>query len=276
MLKDEIISYIQLLNKNFGLQISLHGPKIMVGEFLSYGIHTNPYCMLIKQNKRLWHKCRCQQSRILAGNIPACGTCFAGVFEYIVPLQTNGSKKPQAFICISGYRDDKRAARQRALLSRSYGMDKRALERAYQKHLKPMPDAPPDASLLAPLVAMLERYFAKVSPARSGSGDYIYAHAIAYIHQHYKEKIRLEDICDFCHCSKSYISHMFKKQSGTSVSNYIAQLRLEKAKKLLQSGRFTVKAAAEAVGYSEPYYFSNSFKKYYNISPSSIIGGKDE
>lgn len=270
MLKEEILRYMQTLHKSFGLQISIHGPKVMIGEFLDYGIHSNPYCMLIKQDKRLWHKCRCQQSKILAGDVPSCGTCFAGVFEYILPLQTKTDCKPQAFVCISGYQNDKRAARQLRLLERSYGMDIHSLFEAYNTHLRPMPEALPEEKLLAPLIEMLEKYFAKASPARNGSGDYIYAHAIAYIHQHYKEKICLEDICAFCHCSKSYISHMFKKRTGCSVSNYIAQLRLEKARKLLEREHITVKAAAEAVGFPEPYYFSNSFKKYFNIAPSAI------
>ena len=112
MLKDEIIRYMQLLHKDFGLQISVHGPKVTVGEFLDYGIHSNPYCMLVKQNERLWHKCRCQQSKIVSGNVPTCGTCFAGVFEYIVPILPQGQKGAQAFICISGYQDNRRAEKQ--------------------------------------------------------------------------------------------------------------------------------------------------------------------
>lgn len=270
MLKEEILRYMHTLQKTFGLQISIHGPKVMIGEFLNYGIHSNPYCMLVKENKQLWHKCRCQQTKILSGKVTTCGTCFAGVFEYIVPLKTKDDQKPQAFICISGYRDDKRAMRQLRLLERSYGMDIHALTKAYNTHLREKPEHLPEEKLLAPLIEMLERYFSKAGPARNGSGDYIYAHAIAYIHQHYKAKIRLEDICNFCHCSKSYISHMFKKRTGCSVSNYIMQLRLEKAKKLLEREHITVKAAAEAVGFPEPYYFSNSFKKYFNIAPSAI------
>lgn len=271
MLKDEILRYMQLLRKDFGLQISVHGPKVLLGEFLDYGIHSNPYCMLVKQNGRLWQKCRCQQSKIVSGSVPACGTCFAGVFEYIVPIFLKDADKPQAFICISGYQDDKRAKKQLRLLERSYGMDARTLMQAYKTHLRPMPKTPPEPALLKPLTEMLEKYFTAAKRVQSSSGDYIYAHAIAYIHQHYKERIRLENICDFCHCSKSYISHMFKKRAGSSVSNYITALRLKKAKKLLEGGGYTVRAAAEAVGFPEPYYFSNTFKKFYHIAPSSVI-----
>ncbi|MBQ4160908.1 MAG: helix-turn-helix transcriptional regulator [Clostridia bacterium] len=270
MLLEEILRYMQTLKKDFGLQLSLHGPKTMLGDFPDYRIHSNPYCMLIKQSPQLWHKCHRQQSKIVSHEVSSCGTCFAGVFEYIIPLRTGAGEKTQVFMCISGYRNDARAQRQLRMLERSFGMDMQVLKAAYEKYLRPMPDAPPDAEVLAPLVKMLEQYFSNPKNRRGSNSDYIYAHAIAYIHQHYREKIRLEDICNFCHCSKSYISHMFKKRTGCSVSNYIMQLRLEKAKKLLERERITVKAAAEAVGFPEPYYFSNSFKKYFNIAPSAI------
>ena len=271
MPKEEIVHYIQTLNKTFGLQISVHGLTVPVSDFLDYGIHSNPYCMLIKQDKRLWHKCKCQQNKILKKDTPpACGTCFAGVFEYIIPIYLPDSAKPQAFISISGYRSPDRAKRQLHLLSECYGLSEKALQVAYETHLRPLPDSVPDEEIIAPLVEMLQKHFASATQKKSNSSDYVYAHAIAYIHQHYKEKIRLEDICNFCHCSKSYISHMFKQRCGTSVSGYIMTLRLKKAKTLLENDAVTVKAAAEAVGFTEPYYFSNSFKKYYNIAPSSV------
>ena len=71
MSKEEIVHYIQTLKKTFGLQISVHGVTVPVSEFVDYGIHTNPYCMLIKQDKRLWQKCKCQQNRILKKRLSA-------------------------------------------------------------------------------------------------------------------------------------------------------------------------------------------------------------
>ncbi len=276
MPKEEIIRYMQMLEKNFGLHISVHSGKIDTSDFLNYGIHANPYCMLIKQNSKLWQKCRCQQSKISSDlSAPKCGTCFAGVFEYILPVPMQNGENSRTFICISGYRDDARFEKQKHLLCKHYGLDEHKLSAAFRTHLHAAPDAPPDESLLSPLLWMLSDYIAAAKSSRSSCSDYVYAHAIAYIHQHYTQKIRLEDICDFCHCSASYISHMFKKRSGNSISAYIMALRLKRAKKLLENGNITVRAAAEAVGFTEPYYFSNSFKKYFHISPSSIANRKE-
>ena len=81
------------------------------------------------------------------------------------------------------------------------------------------------------------------------------------------KNISLDDMSKNMYISSVYISKVFKEKTGESPINYLINLRLEKAKDLLISTESPVKAIAQSVGYSDAYYFSKLFKKYYGNSP---------
>lgn len=73
----------------------------------------------------------------------------------------------------------------------------------------------------------------------------------------------------------SYLSNIFKKEQGCSLSKYITSVRLEEARRLLvKYTDRTLIEISEAVGYTDVYYFSKNFKSYYGISPSKYQEGK--
>ena len=53
-------------------------------------------------------------------------------------------------------------------------------------------------------------------------------------------------------------------------SNYIALLRIQKAKEMLSNTELPIKEVAAACGFEDAYYFSNFFKKQFGISPTSF------
>jgi two-component system response regulator YesN len=71
--------------------------------------------------------------------------------------------------------------------------------------------------------------------------------------------------------SQGYVSSVFGKATGTSVVEYITELRLEEARRVLETGESNVNEAARAVGYTDPYYFSKRFKKRFGVSPSHFV-----
>lgn len=67
----------------------------------------------------------------------------------------------------------------------------------------------------------------------------------------------------------SYLSNIFKKECGCSLSRYLSNIRLENAKRLMEENPVrTLMDISEAVGFSDVYYFSKNFKSVYGISPS--------
>ena len=67
----------------------------------------------------------------------------------------------------------------------------------------------------------------------------------------------------------SYLSDAFRRFHGQTLSQYITQVRMAKARDLLLSGELSLVEVMEQVGYSDPYYFSKRFKKFYGVSPSA-------
>lgn len=102
---------------------------------------------------------------------------------------------------------------------------------------------------------------------RSGIGNSL-TRVKDYLALHYAEAdISLERVADALSFSVSYISLLLKKD-GTSFTKYITGLRMEKAKTLLLDPESKVIVVASQVGYSDPFYFSHCFKKFYGTSPA--------
>jgi len=64
-----------------------------------------------------------------------------------------------------------------------------------------------------------------------------------------------------------YLCQVFKRYAGTSISHYIQQLRVQRAKHLLHNTAKSVQEIAKDVGYADPFYFSRIFKKIEGVSP---------
>ena len=71
--------------------------------------------------------------------------------------------------------------------------------------------------------------------------------------------------------SNKYLSHFFKEKMNVSYSEYLRSLRFQYAISLFELGISSVKNVALLSGFSDPLYFSNSFKKAIGISPSEFI-----
>ena len=89
-----------------------------------------------------------------------------------------------------------------------------------------------------------------------------------YVNEHYKDvNLGVAQIAEGLRMNRSYLSTMFKNQSGVGVLEYISKYRLEKAKELLTDGELTVEQVSAEVGYSEPRTLRRIFKKYEGVTP---------
>ena len=70
--------------------------------------------------------------------------------------------------------------------------------------------------------------------------------------------------------SMGYLSGLFKKESGTNFVKYLTDVRMEKSIQLLRTTDMKVYEIAYETGFSNPHYFSISFKKYTGMSPSEF------
>ncbi len=88
-----------------------------------------------------------------------------------------------------------------------------------------------------------------------------------YIQTHFKERITIEDISASVHLNGSYISHLFRKTFGYTITDYITYVRLENAKIILADPGANIYNAAMESGFNDVSYFSRVFKKIEGLSP---------
>jgi two-component system response regulator YesN len=89
-----------------------------------------------------------------------------------------------------------------------------------------------------------------------------------YILENYKRDISLDDVSRNVNVSPYYFSKIFKEATGEGFVKYLTAIRIEKAKELLSSTEYSMREICSMCGYSDPNYFSRSFKKNAGITPS--------
>ena len=89
-----------------------------------------------------------------------------------------------------------------------------------------------------------------------------------YIHKHYSNSsLSVEMLASQVYLTPDYLSRLFKKSTKKSLSQYIRQIRMEKASELLRTTNLKVIDIGISVGYPNYSYFCQSFREYYGKSP---------
>ncbi|MDQ0090168.1 AraC-like DNA-binding protein [Paenibacillus anaericanus] len=91
-----------------------------------------------------------------------------------------------------------------------------------------------------------------------------------YIKENYSSMIRMDTLSDMTGLSRNYIIRQFRKCYGTTPSDYLATIRIEKAKQLSIHTDLTISEIANRVGYADLHSFSRMFKKRMGISLSQF------
>lgn len=108
-----------------------------------------------------------------------------------------------------------------------------------------------------------ELYLSLFSTKQNGQPSYshIVKKCIDFIHNDFQKNIGLSEAAEKTGVSHSYLSFIFKQETGVNFNAALAQYRIEKAKKLLATTSLRIYQVAEQVGFSNPYYFSKVFKE---------------
>lgn len=92
--------------------------------------------------------------------------------------------------------------------------------------------------------------------------------AKAYIEEHYAESLTIEQLARITELSPKYFVDLYKKTYGTSAMDYLAKVRINRAKQIMAKSNAKLKDIAHQVGYHDEYYFSHRFKKEAGVSPT--------
>lgn len=250
-----IANYLDFIENHCEISISIHFdenspytlPDHVNSTLLTYNSHKNPYCMIVKKN--LHRKCIQTQTQLHSACVSSgfCHVCHAGVLQYIYPLKYRNGTVGFAAIC--GFRPAEETHIAEMHIWKQFLSASAPPIHLYDK-------------ILAPLDVMVEKLFSEEAVENSDE----YTALVRYLNEYHVD-VHIEDLCKHFGRSKSHISHLFKKRSGISITEFCNQLRLEDARLLLLISNRSVTEIAYDTGFSDPSYFIKRFKDKFGTSP---------
>lgn len=93
--------------------------------------------------------------------------------------------------------------------------------------------------------------------------------AIQYMNDHLTESIKLPDLAKHTGLSRQHLIHLFNRETGVPPIEYYLRIKMQRAGQILDLTDLSIKEVSDAVGISDPYYFSRLFKKITGYSPTS-------
>jgi len=96
--------------------------------------------------------------------------------------------------------------------------------------------------------------------------------AVAYVLEHYTERLRMEDVAQRFYMNPAYFSRAFKQKTGEGFSEMTNRLRMNWARELLENSSMRVADVARAAGYTDLKHFTAQFKKQFDKTPSQCRG----
>lgn len=125
---------------------------------------------------------------------------------------------------------------------------------------------------LAAMTEKLGRNSAAAPPADAEkdagkqAGSFLVKQAVAYMEQHYAQKLTLQEVADECYVSQWHLSKLINRHTEKNFYDLLNSIRIEKAKELLADPRLKIGEIAELVGYSDNGHFARTFKKLEGVS----------
>ena len=117
------------------------------------------------------------------------------------------------------------------------------------------------------MIKVFSSFMEEVSNSSNKKNMAIVERAMKCMRTNYNKNLTLGKIAKAACVNTYYLSHLFKKELGMTVVDYLTKVRIEEAKRLLQNDRMSIIEIALEVGYEDQSYFSKVFKKSEHTTP---------
>ena len=240
--------------------------------------HSNRYCLKIKENMSLRHKCvslkKYFNKKVVASDGFAVSDCFCGVREYAAPVIVD--KTLFCIVSVTGCRG-KLSGNMHRILAEKCGMSDDAFTEFREGALLDIDEETEShiQTYIQILALLLKNYITTSNEGQkmlSKKSEYYHKNkyilnALDYINENFTRKINICDVANACHISESYLKHICKEVLGHGISHEILARRIDYAKELLCTTDFSVKYIALECGFTNTDYFSAAFKNKTGYSP---------
>lgn len=106
----------------------------------------------------------------------------------------------------------------------------------------------------------------QLSNQKARHSDLIYR-TIQFLQSNYARKITLDEAAEYVHISPTYLSRVFKRETGSSMVDFLNRIRIEKSKELLMNDKIRLIEVALQCGFESQSYFNRMFKQLSGMTP---------
>jgi AraC-like DNA-binding protein len=99
---------------------------------------------------------------------------------------------------------------------------------------------------------------------------------VRFIVEHFSEPLTVRDLAEKAKLNPAYFGALFKQETGETVHQYIAKIRIRNAQNMLSAGGYRVCEVADQCGYCDSYYFYKQFKAITGKPPSMYLSRKNK
>ena len=251
-------------------------PPGEAGQRRSFGESENAFCSLVTRTPAGCQACAEAEKRAQSGAgkklIPQQVSCFAGLTDVAVPVVVNGR---HVATLMSGQ------VFRRPPTERDFQMIVKMLqaepnadwERKTRKAYFETPVVTPDrfeaiVHLLSVFAQYLADYASRHAISASANEPKPVASAKQFVLSHVEETITLALVAQHVHVSRFHFCKMFKKATGMTLTEYVARVRVEKAKTLLVDPSARISEVVFAAGFGSIPRFNSVFKTCVGMSPT--------
>lgn len=244
----------------------------------------NPFCALVAQTNESCANCLQMQQDLeaKAGLEPKSLHCFAGLCDSAVPIRVGDElvaflQTGQILLHQPNEEEFTRTTRQ--LLSWGTEVNLKALEEAYfqtkvfdeEQYSAMLRLLSTFAEHLAMISNSIEPEAGQESTKESRASEpALVGNAKRYIRDRYQEKISLDEAAQAVNASTRHFCKVFKQATGLTFTDYLARIRVEKAKNLLQNPHLRVSEIAFETGFDSISQFNRSFKRITGLAPTQF------
>jgi len=97
-----------------------------------------------------------------------------------------------------------------------------------------------------------------------------------YVDAHFRERLQLKGLADQFRLSPNYAGLLFRRFAGRSFSEYVNQVKVDKARQMLASRKYRIYEISEYLGFENTYYFSKVFRRVTGVSPREYGSGEEK
>lgn len=288
----KIHDYLQYLTDQYHVHICIKDfcgfipiNKELSAALMPFLAHTTPFCMYMKSDQEHYRACLSMIRKIFnkcdREKKTFFGYCHAGVGEYVVPIFDDSLLLGSINAGYFQLNESESMVRIRTACMSGAPL---SIDKATSLYRSSIHTADVKPEQILPALEMLAEYLGQsyhsMQQTREPEGDpgkyresnenTIITNALDYIHGNATRHISAAELADYCHCSESYLSRIFKKHNEVNINVYINKVRVEMAKNPLILSEESISEIAYSVGFNDSNYFSRVFNEIIGIPPTEF------